>query len=158
MNTKALWIALAVVIVGLGAWYVYAMNAGDAPAPTETTETPNGVDTSGDPSDARTLTVTYTDSGFSPETVTVNVGDTVEFVNESSGDMWVGADEHPTHTEYDGTSTREHCVDGAATGGSFDQCSRSGNGTSWSYTFTKAGTFNYHNHAASSAGGTVVVE
>ena len=71
--------------------------------------------------------------------------------------MWVGADEHPTHTEYDGTSTREHCSDGQTLGGSFDMCRAAVAGEFWEYTFTKAGTFGYHNHVGASAVGTIVV-
>lgn len=101
--------------------------------------------------------VTLTDAGFTPSTVTVAVGDTVRFVNDSSRGMWVGADEHPTHTEYDGTSTREHCVNGTAVGGTFDQCASTPRGSSWEFTFTRAGTFGYHNHTGASSVGTVIV-
>ena len=99
-------------------------------------------------------TVTYTDQGFSPAQITVALGETVRFVNQSSREMWVGVDDHPTHTKYDGTSRSEHCPGTSA----FDQCARSGSGTSWEYTFTKSGIFDYHNHAGASDVGTVIVE
>ncbi|MEK9161047.1 MAG: plastocyanin/azurin family copper-binding protein [Patescibacteria group bacterium] len=99
-------------------------------------------------------TVTYSDQGFSPSQVTVSVGDTVRFVNQSSREMWVGVDEHPTHTKYDGTSKNDHCPGTTA----FDQCARSGPGTSWEYTFTKTGTFGYHNHAGAADVGVIVVQ
>ncbi|MEK7100985.1 MAG: hypothetical protein AAB921_02700, partial [Patescibacteria group bacterium] len=85
-------------------------------------------------------------------------GDAVQFINKSTHTMWVGVDDHPTHTEYDGTSTKEHCAAGKNLNGSFDQCIGSAPGTTYTYTFTKTGTFNYHNHTASKDSGSVVVE
>lgn len=102
---------------------------------------------------ADTTVVTYTNDGFSPQTVTVNVGDTVRFENESSGGMWVGSDVHPTHSKYDGTSRTQHCADGGSD--SFDQC---GVGDVYEFTFDKTGSFGYHNHVNSSDNGTIVVE
>jgi plastocyanin len=157
MNTKLLWILIVVVIVLIGAWFAFGRTE-DMPLETATT-TPTTVlnDTTAAPG-GETVTVTYTDEGFSPQTVTVAVGDTVRFVNNSGSEMWVAADEHPTHTSYDGTPTRDHCADGVNTTGSFDQCARVGAGTSWSYTFTKAGSFDYHNHARAADGGTITVQ
>lgn len=44
--------------------------------------------------------VTYTDSGFSPNNLTIKNGQTVTFKNEGPGDMWVASAPHPTHTDY----------------------------------------------------------
>ena len=44
------------------------------------------------------LTITYTDSGFSPETAIIKSGGKVTWVNKSSGDLQVGANPHPVHT------------------------------------------------------------
>jgi plastocyanin len=89
--------------------------------------------------------------------VNVKIGDTVTFVNNSSHGMWVASNVHPTHTEYDGTDTHTHCTNGADNNGGFDECSPVANGTSYSFTFTKAGTFSFHNHVNASDTGTVVV-
>lgn len=48
--------------------------------------------------------VTYTDAGFSPAILTIKVGDTVTFKNQSSQGMWVGSAMHPSHTAYSGTT------------------------------------------------------
>lgn len=159
MNTKVAWIAVVVVIALAVLWFVTSMNpvaepATDSVAVTTTPTEPAG--SASEDNDAVTV-VTLTDAGFTPSTVTVAVGDTVRFVNDSSRGMWVGADEHPTHTEYDGTSTREHCVNGTAVGGTFDQCAATARGSSYEFTFTKAGTFGYHNHTGASSVGTVIV-
>lgn len=165
---KSLWIALAaIVLIGLGA-YAFTANRAAAPADLLPAGAASDVETSTLPSTmpeqaveedggpAFTV-VTLTDAGFSPASVNVTRGETVRFINESSRGMWVGADEHPTHTEYDGTSTREHCARGANTNGSFDQCASVGRGEYWDYTFTKSGTFGYHNHVGASSVGTVIV-
>lgn len=98
--------------------------------------------------------VVYTDAnGFTSDNIAIKVGDTVKFVNKSSGKMWVGVDDHPTHTKYDGTSLKQHC--GTTPSPSFDQCA---SGSEYSFTFTKAGTWSYHNHARATMKGVVVVK
>ena len=157
---KSIWIAFAAIILfGLAA---YAFTANRASAPTDTgmpavNGTNDTTPTEGEDRGPAFSVITLTDAGFSPATVTVARGETVRFVNESSRGMWVGADEHPTHTEYDGTSTREHCADGASTNGTFDQCAAVPKGEYWDYTFEKTGTFGFHNHVGSSSTGTVIV-
>lgn len=155
MNIKFLWIAvLALVVIG-GVMYAISTNKAVAPAPVAAPQE-SALEEEATPASSAAL-VTLTDSGFTPATVTVNVGDTVRFQNDSARGMWVGSDEHPTHTDYDGTSTREHCADGMNTNGTFDQCGSSNAGSTWEYTFTKSGTFGYHNHVGASSKGTIIV-
>lgn len=160
MNTKIVWIVLVAIVIIGGAWYMLSAQKAAAPTMPENT----AVESEGAPLSTESTdrdiaaTVTLSDSGFSPATVTVNVGDTVRFVNASNRGMWVGSDDHPTHTNYDGTSTREHCANGAATNGTFDQCVASASGSSYEYTFEKSGTFGYHNHVGAASTGVVVVK
>jgi plastocyanin len=100
--------------------------------------------------------ITYTDSGYSPSTLRVKIGETVTFKNESSKSMWPASAFHPTHTVYSGTSLDEHCPDTAGT--AFDACKGFLPGSSWSFKFTKAGTWKYHDHLNPGATGTIVVE
>lgn len=160
MTTKNLLIAIVVIaLIALGA---YAFSTREAAAPSDEQSMEQSATTSEssineeDGGPAFTV-ITLTDNGFSPSSVTIAVGETVRFINDSSRGMWIGADEHPTHTEYDGTSTREHCSNGMSTGGSFDQCTSVANGEFWDYTFTKSGTFGFHNHVGASHTGTVIV-
>ena len=90
---------------------------------------------------AKTVTISYDGSKFSPATVNIKVGDTVKFVNQSSLAMWVGSDPHPSHSDLPG----------------FDSKASVGKGASYSYKFTTAGTFGYHNHLYPNQEGTVVV-
>ncbi len=84
-------------------------------------------------------TVIYADSGFSPNSLNVKIGTTVKFINESNRQMWVASDPHPVHTDYS----------------SFDQLS---DGDEYSFTFTEAGSYPYHNHLVPTDTGIVTVE
>ncbi|MFQ5541018.1 MAG: hypothetical protein ACE5F4_02130 [Candidatus Paceibacteria bacterium] len=99
------------------------------------------------------VTVMYSSNGFSPSTVSVPQGGTVQFISEDGSAMWVASAQHPTHTVYAGTTLSEHCTTSA--NDAFDQCAT---GEVYEFTFDKSGTWNYHNHVRASHFGTVVVE
>ncbi len=84
--------------------------------------------------------INYTDGAFSPANVTVKSGTVVKFKNtSSSSSMWVGSDPHPTHTMHS----------------EFDQLKA---GDEYSFTFTKKGSWGYHNHIRANARGIITVE
>ncbi len=116
-------------------------------------DTESGDSEENETEDASEDTVKYTANGFQPETVTVEPGEEVTWKDEAPGDMWVAVDQHPSHTQYDGTTTNQHCPD--PNNSVFDQCT---SGNEYSFTFEEPGTYSYHNHLASSDTGTVVVE
>ena len=125
----------------------------ETPAPTTVPENPV-VAPAEQPATMPSVTeVSYTDQGFVPKDTIIKLGDTVKFTNKSGEVMWVGSNEHPTHILYSGTSLRQHCPDTAGT--AFDQC---GKGNEYSFTFTKAGAWEYHNHSHASMGGMVTVK
>lgn len=101
-------------------------------------------------------TITLTSNGFEPQTLTVKVGTTVTWVDKSGDPMWIASGVHPIHSLYDGTSLSEHCAAGYTGPTPFDECSGSTN--NYSFTFTKKGTFPYHDHLNISETGTIVVE
>jgi plastocyanin len=86
--------------------------------------------------------VTYTDEGFVPNEVTISLGETVTFVNESSKPMWVASNVHPAHTILP----------------TFDQFMTSAVGESYSYTFDQAGEWEYHDHVNARQLGVVIVK
>ncbi len=96
--------------------------------------------------------VKYTSDGFSPQTITIEKGETVKWVSEGPS-MWVASDRHPTHTEYSGTSRSEHCNNPDSE--TFDSCETK---ETYSFTFDKKGEWDYHDHVAPTKGGTVIVE
>lgn len=99
-----------------------------------------------------TVIVTYTDLGFSPKSITINQGDTVIWMNNSSRNMWVASNIHPTHNEYPEESADD------CSGSSFDACTGVGVGKNWSFVFDEVGEWGYHDHLNSSRTGTIVVE
>lgn len=100
--------------------------------------------------------VTYTNAGFSPSSLTIKAGETVTFQNNSTENMWTTSGIHPTHTLYSGTSFPAHCPDTANV--AFDACQATPPGESWSFTFTKVGTWPYHNHLQPTLFGKIIVE
>lgn len=85
--------------------------------------------------------VSYTAEGFQPNTITIKAGQSVTWTNNSSDDVWIASNPHPTHTDYPG----------------FDELKGMSNGEGYSFTFTKVGKWGYHNHLNPSQQGTVVV-
>ncbi len=86
-------------------------------------------------------TITYTDTGYTPTTVTIEKGQTVAFVNKSSVPMWAASNPHPAHTILP----------------SFDQFEGTAPGTTYTYTFDEVGTWNFHDHINPTSGGSVIV-
>ena len=163
---KTLIIVLVLVVVVLGGYFLLKGEEAQAPTdetsgmPIQNTETPETIVTEEENTETPALTeeavITYTDSGYSPSPLTIKVGDTVVFKNESAQNMWIASAMHPSHMVYSGTSLSEHCPDEANM--SFDACEGTLPGESWSFTFTKAGEWKYHDHLHPILFGTIVVE
>ena len=86
-------------------------------------------------------TINYADNGFSPAEVKIKVGQKVEFKNTSSKTVQVNSAPHPTHTSFPELNINTIAI-----------------GETKSATFTKTGTYKYHNHLNASEFGTIVVE
>ena len=153
MDGKTVGIVLVVVLVAGGGWYFLSGTPAEAPAPIGG-DAGNAAGIFEENADT-SVTVVYTDEGYSPQSVTVPVGGTVTFVNQSSKKMWVASARHPEHTVYSGTSLTQHCPDTSGT--AFDQCAGGASGTSYSFTFNKAGEWKYHDHIDATKFGSVVV-
>lgn len=164
MNKVIIAIIILAVLLALGAFAWYQMNTtavapaeNNQPAQQETLQESPLVDVQIDTTPvAKTFEVTYTGAGYSPSTLTIKTGDTVTFKNKSIGNLWTASGMHPAHMGYSGTNLQAHCPD--AENNDFDQCQNGGPGTSWSFTFTKAGAWGYHNHANSTHFGKITVE
>lgn len=143
-------IVLIVAVAGIAAWKYGVFGNNNA-----TSSTPSREELAAHPDNAVT-TITYTSSGFYPKTVTIKKGEIVEWVNNTSGQMWVASAVHPSHSVYSGTTLSQHCPDTANV--SFDECSGSGPRGTWSFIFEKTGTWSYHDHLNASNGGSVIVQ
>jgi plastocyanin len=86
-------------------------------------------------------TISVTNSGFSPASITVKKGTKVTFVNNGTNPVWPASNPHPTHTDYPG----------------FDALSAVAPGQSWSFTFDRVGRWGFHNHLNPTQGGQITV-
>ncbi|MDP2665672.1 MAG: hypothetical protein Q8P23_03520 [bacterium] len=161
MNGNYIWGIIVLIIIIVGGWFLLKGTPTSAPTTTDQTsavQTPAVTNTTTTTSTTTTssgVTVFYTASGFSPKSVTVPLGTTVTFVNQSPGSMWVASAAHPAHTAYSGTNLSQHCPD--TTNSAFDECAAVTSGNSYSFTFNKVGDWKYHNHVNASDFGAVIV-
>ena len=100
----------------------------------------------------QTITVTYSNSGYEPKTITIKQGDRVTWVNESTRNLWVASANHPIHSKY------PELIEGMCLGSAFDACEQIPTGGSWSFTFNNIGKWGYHNHLSPSKFGVVIVK
>lgn len=89
-----------------------------------------------------TAAIEITDTGFVPSTLIVKAGTAVRFVNNGQGLHWPASDPHPTHGGLPG----------------FDAKQALATGESYSFTFTKVGTFGFHDHLHSNFKGSLTVQ
>lgn len=137
MRTKTILTTIIIVIlIALGIWFFMGMAKNN----TQQTGTLPGRNDLGSTTSQETI-VHYTNNGFSPTPVKIKLGDTVTFINESDGPMWVASNPHPTHTDYP----------------SFDELTSVDAGGVYKFTFDKIGTWGYHNHMNHTQTGTVTV-
>jgi len=141
---KAVWIVIGLIIVA-GAVWLLADRQPEPATDTSTNETespaPGGTDSDATDPEPESVVITYTDSGFVPTTVTINIGDSVVFKNESSRTFRPASDPHPVHTDLSG----------------FDSDTAVAVGQSYTFTFNKSGSWGFHDHLDSGKKGTVVV-
>jgi len=78
----------------------------------------------------KTVTISMDEAGFTPKTVSIAVGNQVTFVNNGQALHWPASAVHPVHTALPGFDS----LKGLPTGGTY------------SFTFSKVGTWNCHDH------------
>ncbi len=89
---------------------------------------------------SNTVTITYTDDGFSPSSSMVKAGGTVTVTNNSSRDLEFSSNNHPAHTD--------------ETELNMDTLSPGKSGT---FRVTKMGTWGFHNHLTPQDTGSLMV-
>lgn len=137
MNKKVLIVIIvAVVVIAAGLWVAFGYKQTASTPAVDQNSTANKP--AAEKADA---TITYTDNGFSPTTLTVKSGATINIVNNSSSPLEFSSGEHPTHLEDPelNMSTLQP-------------------GKSGSVKATKTGTVSFHNHLKASDTGTLTVE
>ncbi len=159
MNTNnKIIVAVIVVAVITGIVYIFYVQPQTTQAPSAPVaeNIPNQSVVTNEPTTNSLIsaTVTYDGTNFSPASVTVKQGGTVNFIDKSGTQMWIASNPHPAHAGYDGTNRETHCATGYVGPKPFDECSY---GASFSFVFNKIGSWGYHDHLNGNAGGTVVV-
>lgn len=129
-HARAVIIAVLALAAVAGAVWWFGPNEAEAP-------TAERVDTG----ERESVMIRRTEAGYEPRTVSIAVGDTVQFVNDTDRDHWPASDVHPTHTVYSAFDPREPI----------------GPGDTWSFTFDRAGEWHFHDHLRANVTGTVTV-
>lgn len=141
-NTNAVVLDLVNEATNTASALNQSASAGNANAVLNTNGAVNGnTNAAANTNTSSPITVYITSTGFSPSTVTVKAGTVVTWTNSSGGSVEVASDPHPTHTNLPGFVS-----------------SALGNGASYSFTFTKVGTWGYHDHLHPTVEGTVIVQ
>ena len=89
---------------------------------------------------AQKVTISFTDEGFSPSSLTVKKGTVITVVNQSSKSVQFSSDDHPTHTHNDEMNMKTLAP-----------------GTSGTFTANTVGTHGFHDHIDDSKVGTLTV-
>lgn len=158
---KIFVIVLVLVVIVLGGYFLVKNKTAQAPEETSTSGMPvpgantpemivNQEEYANESPSADQYVITYSDTGYSPNPLTVKLGETVTFKNNSSLSMWPASAMHPTHAVYPTT--------GGCLGSTFDACKGVLPGESWSFKFDKTGSWKYHDHLKPTVFGTIVVE
>jgi plastocyanin len=124
-------IVLVVVVAGGAYWFMQRNNNSST-----TDARGSSTNTAG-----QAEVITYSDSGFSPATLTAKSGDTITVRNTSSHDIQMDSNPHPIHTDDPDLNV------GAVVASQ-----------SMNFMVTNKGTFGYHNHLNPAQKGTIVIQ
>jgi plastocyanin len=143
MSKNLIIIIIIVVVIIAGGFFLFKNSSNQtSPATISPTSQTSQQAESPSPSEAMSQnTVTLTQNGFEPQTITITVGEKVTWINKSGDVATVNSDVHPTHLLYPPLNL-----------GQFTD------GKTMELTFPKAGTFTYHDHYHPNRTGKVIVQ
>lgn len=131
---------LAVALAGLVLYALQTKQVGTNKAQSDATPSVAQTTDQDAPAPGDRMAITYTDSGFEPQNLTVKKGTVITLTNASSHNVQFSSNDHPAHTE----NTEMNMATLAP-------------GESDSYTATKTGTWGFHDHIEGSKTGTITV-
>ena len=140
---KVAVIALVILaVIGGGVFFVMQSSDGaDANNTSPSTKQTDKSTTSKDAALDSVATITYTDNGWNPETITISAGETVTVQNDSSSSVQFSSNDHPTHTKNSELNLPTLSA-----------------GESQTFTPETTGTFGIHDHLNPSKTATVIVQ
>lgn len=146
--TPIMLMVLAITVIGAGCGQQSSTNSNTTNTSTVTNTPPINSRTTGSFSTKPTTEeelerVTISGSGVDRPSITVSLGDRVEFRNADEVRHFIASDPHPTHTDLPG----------------FEQDIAAGG--NYIFTFARRGTFRYHDHNLpndASFKGTIIVQ
>lgn len=145
-KSSAIILAIIVIlVVGIGVFALTRDKDSDTGSDNSTTTTTQesaqeSVNESEPPAVAEAV-ITYSGTGFSPDTITVTSGGSITVKNESSDTLAFRSDPHPVHTENDELNINDIAP-----------------GANRTFTLTEKGSWGYHNHLDADKTGIIVVE
>ncbi len=136
MKKKRLILFLVALFIGIGS-YPFFPSSPDG----ENLLTPTPTSLSSAKNEKTNQTIVRTKNGFSPDKITIRTGQSITFISKDAQEFWPASDPHPNHTNYSG----------------FDAGKAINPNGSWRFTFTKEGTWRFHDHLAPFFQGVVTV-
>ncbi len=140
--TIVLVVILVAAIAGVLGWYFTKDDTTNTNSSTTTTITNSSTTNSAavmEKPEAKTVWIS--ESSFTPSVITVKAGDTVTWINKDVPKRQVASDPHPAHTDLSDFVSNELEQD-----------------DTFSYTFSEAGEYTYHDHLNPIRLGKVIVE
>ncbi len=145
---KIIILVVVVVALALGGYFIISNKDKETPqtttpntsAASSTSTDSSDTSTTQPPTSTETAVITYTDSGFSPSSLTVKAGTVITVQNSSSKTLDFASDDHPSHK-----------INSELNVGDIPP------GESGTFT-PKVGMWGYHNHLDASDTGQVIVQ
>jgi plastocyanin len=139
---KAVIVVVAILVIAGGA-LALTKKSDDKSTTTQPSSSQQSNSTANDSTSdqAAAATITYSDNGFSPSTVTVKSGDTILIKNTSSNPLQFDSDPHPAHTDDPELNVGEIAP-----------------GSSGTVKVMTVGTHGYHDHLNPGQTGTIIVQ
>jgi len=153
-KTTMVSVVVVIILIVLGVWYTNRSTDQEMPATEEATSASVDATTAMPAGDTETaemvaeiqapenFIVTYSKAeGFVPSSIEAKVGSTITFLNKTGANVQIASDLHPIHTnnpDFDSGTLAEN--------------------SSWSFTFSKAGTYGFHDHLNPGSRGSATVK
>ncbi len=135
MSKNAVIVAAVIVVLVIGGWFL------TRPKPAVAPEVSQPAPAVSESATVAQNSVTISQTGFSPATITIKIGESITWENTDTENHTVNSDNHPTHLLY-----------------SFLNLGLLKPEETKSVTFDKTGTYTYHDHLNPSLTGSITVE